>query len=184
MPTFSSDTVHGLSADVYFGTGPAPTARRTFGDVVWSTELNNLDLTANDQGAIEPVKVLRRGDVTRVTVPLSDTTGLSTVSGAWLHFASGVAASGQSTSGLVLPVAVPGDDFLDKAQELRVVARDGSFTMIAPKAAVVEVAEIALSEETQSVVAATFQLFRTTISGVSSPYLLVSGSHPSTDFGL
>lgn len=184
MPTFSSDTVHGLSADVYFGTGPTPTAVRTFGDVVWSTELNTLPLTANDQGAIEPVKVLRRGDVTRITVPVSDTTGLATISGVWNHFASGVAASGQSTSGLVLPVAVPGDDYLDKAQELRVVARDGSFTLIAPKAAVVEIADLSLSEENQSVIAATFQCFRTTISGVESPYLLVSGSHATTDFGL
>jgi len=180
VPSFASDTVHGLSADVYFNS----IARRTFGDVVWSTEFNTLPLTANDKGAIEPVQVLRRGDVTRITVPLSDTTGLATASGVWLPFASGVAVSGETTSGLVLEVAQPGDDYLSKAQELRLVARDGSFTLLAPSAVVVEVEDIGLSEENQSVVAATFQLFRSTISGVESPYLLISGSHPTEDYGL
>ncbi len=179
MP-FASDTVHGLSADIYFNA----VQRRVFGDVVWSTSPNVLELTANDKGAIEPVQVLRRGDVTRITVPLSDTTGLDTASGVWLPFASGVAVSGQATSGLVLEVAQPGDDYLSKAQELRMVARDGSITLIAPSAVVIELEDISLSEENQSVVAATFQLFRSTISGVESPYLLVSGSHPTTDFGL
>lgn len=178
MP-FASDTVHGLSADVYFG----GTQRRVFGDVVWSTELNTLPLTANDLGAIEPVQVLRRGDVTRITVPLADTTGLPTLSGVVLPFASGVTASG-GVNGMVLPVALPGDDYLSQALELRVVARDGSLTLIAPSAVVVEIEDITLSEENQSVVAATFQLFRSTISGQSSPYLLVSGSHATTDFGL
>jgi hypothetical protein len=172
MPTFASDTVHGLSADVYFNS----IARRTFGDVVWSTELNTLDLTANDLGAVEPVQVLRRGDVTRVTVPLSDTTGIATLSGVVLPFASGVSA-GPASGGLVLPVAVPGDDYLSKAQELRLVARDGSFTLIAPSAAVVEIEDLALSEENQNVYGVTFQLFRATISGQSTPYLLISGSH-------
>ena len=174
MPTYASDTVHGLSADVYFNA----IARRTFGDVVWSMEPNTLPLTANDQGAVEPVQVLRRGDVTRVTVPLSDTTGIPTLSGVVLPFASGIAA-GPASGGLVLPVAVPGDDYLSKAQELRIVARDGSFTMIAPSAAAIEIEDLALSEENQSVFAVTFQLFRTLISGQSTPYLLMSGSHPT-----
>ena len=172
MPTYSPDEVHGLSADVYFNA----IARRTFGDISWSTELNTLPLTANDQGAVEPVQVLRRGDVTRVTVPLSDTTGLPTLSGVVLPFASGITA-GAASGGLVLPVAVPGDDYLSKAQELRLVARDGSFTMIAPSAAVVEIEDLAMSEENQAVYAVTFQLFRATISGQSTPYVLMSGSH-------
>lgn len=172
MPTYANDTVHGLSADVYFNA----IARRTFGDVVWSTELNTLPLTANDKGAIEPVQVLRRGDVTRVTVPLSDTGGIATLSGVVLPFASGITA-GAASGGLVLPVAVPGDDYLSKAQELRLVARDGSFTLIAPSAAVVEIEDLAMSEENQAVYAVTFQLFRATISGQSTPYVLLSGSH-------
>lgn len=179
MPTFATNTVHGLSADVYFG----GTARRVWGDVVWSTDLNTLELTANDKGAIEPVAVLRRGDVTRVTVPLSDTTGLPTLSGVVFPFASGVTASG-SVPGMVLPVAAAGDNYLTKTAELRIVARDGSFTMIAPSACVVAVEDIALSEENQSVVACTFQLFRATISGQQSPYLLLSGSHATGTYGL
>lgn len=176
---FASDTVHGLSADVYY----KGTQQRVFGDIAWSTNLNTLELTANDRGAIEPINVLRRGDVTQITVPLSDTGGISTLRDVVHAFASGVTASG-SVSGMVLPEAQPGDDYLDKAGELRVVARDGSFTLIAPKAVVVSIDDITLSEESQSAVAATFQLFRTTISGQESPYLLVSGSHATTDFGL
>lgn len=178
MP-FASDTVHGLSADVYFN----GTQLRVFGDVVWSTQPTILELTANDLGAIEPVQVLRRGDVTRFTVPLADVTGIGTVTGAWLPFASGVTASG-AVPGFVLPVAAPGDDYLALAKELRVVMRDGSATIIAPSAVVIAVEDVTLSEENQNVVAATFQLFRSTISGQSAPYLFVSGSHPTTDFGL
>lgn len=178
MPTFNSDTVHGLSADVYYG----GVARRTWGDVVWSTELNTLELTANDKGAVEPVQVLRRGDVTRVTVPLTDTGGIGTLSGVVLPFASGITA-GPASGAIVLPVSVPGDDYLSQAAELRLVARDGSFTLVAPSAVVVEIDDLALSEENQSVLAVTFQLFRATISGQSSPYLIISGSHPATDFG-
>lgn len=182
MP-FNPDTVHGLSADVYFGPSGSLVQQRVFGDVVWSTELNILELTANDLGAIEPVTVLRRGDVTRVTVPLSDTLGLPTLSGTIHAFASGLTASG-GTNAMVLPVASPGDNYLDQAKQLRIVARDGTLTMICPKAVVVAIEDLTMSEENQQAVAATFQLFRTTISGQSSPYLLVSGSHPSTPFGL
>ena len=176
--SFDTNTVHGLSADVYFKS----VQRRVFGDVVWSTDKNILELTANDQGAIEPVTVLRRGDVTRITVPLSDTGGMATLSGVVFPFASGVEVSGATPNGFVLPVASPGDNYLDQAGELRIVARDGSFTLIAPIAVVVEVEDIALSEENQSVVAATFQLFRSTISGVESPYLVISGSQPTAVF--
>ncbi|KKL21270.1 hypothetical protein LCGC14_2447160, partial [marine sediment metagenome] len=111
-------------------------------------------------------------------------TGLGTLSGVVFPFAASVAVSGETARGMTLPVAAAGDNFLSKTQELRIVARDGSITLIAPSAVVVEMDDIALSEENQSVVAVTFQLFRATISGTESPYLLVSGSHPTTDFGI
>lgn len=170
MPTFPTDTVHGLSADVYFDS----VARRAFGDVVWSTTLENLDLTANDEGNINPVDTLRRGDITRVTVPLSDALGLPTLSGVIFPFATSV--TGGSGVEVHLPKAAPGDSFLTQAKELRLVARDGSFTLIAAKAAPVELGDIVMSEENQMVAPVTFQLYRTTISGVETPYRLISGS--------
>lgn len=171
MVSFPSDTVHGLSADVYFDS----VARRSFGDVVLSTELSILELTANDEGNINPVEVLRRGDVTRVTVPLADATGLSTISGVVQPFATVV--SGASGDEIVVPKAAPGDSYLSKAKELRLVLRDGSATVIAPKAVVTAIEDLTLSEENQMVQGVTFTLFRSTISGVESPYRIVSGSH-------
>jgi len=170
MPTFPSDTVHGLSADVYFG----GVALRVFGDIVVSTELSILELTANDEGNINPVDVLRRGDVTRVTVPLADATGFATISGVILPFSTVV--SGVSGFEILVPKAQPGDSYLDQADELRLVLRDGSMTLIAPNAVVTAVEDLTLSEENQMVWAATFTLFRTPISGVESPYKLISGS--------
>lgn len=170
MPTFGTDTVHGLSADVYYDS----VARRVFGDVVWSTQLENLPLTANDEGNVNPVDVLRRGDTTRFTVPLADFTGLATLSGVVLPFATSQA--GISGTVVLLPKAVPGDSFLDKAKELRIVARDSSMTLIADKAVVVEIGDAVMSEENQGVFPVTFQLFRTTVSGVETPYRIYSGS--------
>ncbi len=170
MPTFPTDTVHGLSCDVYFNS----VAQRVFGDVVISTELAILELTANDEGNINPVDVLRRGDVTKVTVPLADSTGLATISGIVHPFASSLTgASGVEVS---LPKAAPGDSYLAKAKELRLVLRDGSATYIAAKAVVTEVADLNLSEENQMVQAVTFTLFRTVISGVETPFRVISGS--------
>lgn len=170
MPSFASDTVHGLSADVYYNS----VARRAFGDVVISTSIEVLPLTANDEGNVDPVDVLRRGDITTVTVPLADATGLGTISGIVHPFATSV--SGVSGTEVLLPKAAAGDAYLAKAQELRLVTRDGSATWIFPKAVVTEVADLALSEENQMVQAVTFSCFRTTISGVETPFKIISGS--------
>ncbi len=167
---FATDTVHGLSADVYFDS----VQRRVFGDVVWSTELAILDLTANDEGNVNPVDTLRRGDITRVTVPLSDALGLPTLSGVVFPFATSL--TGASGVEVHLPKAAPGDSYLTQAKELRLVSRDGSFTLIAAKAAPVELGDIVMSEENQMVAPVTFQLYRTTVSGVETPYVLISGA--------
>jgi hypothetical protein len=167
---FATDTVHGLSADVYFG----GTQVRVFGDVVWSTTLENLDLTANDEGNVNPVDTLRRGDTTMFTIPVSDSTGLPTLSGVIYPFAT--SQDGVSGTVVLLPKAVPGDSFRANAKELRIVARDGSMTLIAEKAAPVELGDVVLSEENQMVTPVTFQLYRTTISGVETPYRIYSGS--------
>lgn len=175
MPTFNSDTVHGLSADVYFGS----TAVRVFGDISISVDGQILNLTANDEGNVNPVDVLRRGDVTTITVPIAATQNLDILSGVIFPFASGT--SGSSISGVseevLLPKAAPGDSFLDEAQELRLVTRDGSATWIFPKASPVEYGELTLSEESQQVFPTTFQAFRSTVSGVETPFRIISGSH-------
>ncbi len=170
MPAFNSDTVHGLSADVYYNSVPL----RVMGDIQFSVTKETLDLTANDEGNVNPVDVLRRGDVTNITVPVSDTLGLATISGVLFPFASTV--SGVSGMEVLLPKAAPGDSFLTVAKELRLVLRDGSATIIAPKAAAVELADLALSEENQQVWAATFRCFRTLVSGVETPWRIISGS--------
>lgn len=167
---FASDTVHGLSADVYYNS----VALRVFGDITFAVSQEVLNLTANDEGNVNPVDVLRRGDVTTIAVPVSDTTGLATISGVLLPFATSV--SGASGVEVMLPKAVPGDSFLDKAKELRLVLRDGSATIIAPKAVAVELAELTLSEENQQVWVATFTCYRTTVSGVETPWRIISGA--------
>lgn len=175
MPVFATNTVHGLSADVYFNvSGATPNALRVFGEITVAHTIEKLDLTANDEGNVNPVATLRRGDVTLVTVPLSDTSGLPTLSGVVFPFASGVA--GVSGTEVVLPKAVPGDNYLNKAKELRLVLRDGSATWIFGKAVVTEVAELALSEEAQTVYAATFTCYRLLTSGIETPFKIISGS--------
>lgn len=182
MPTFPSDTVHGLSADVYYNF----TAIRVFGDISVTVANTTLPLTANDEGNINPVNVLRRGDVSTVTVPIAETQNLATLSGVVFPFASSVlslgagsglsGASGQSE--VLLPKAQPGDDFLAKAQELRLVLRDGSATWVFPQAVATELGELTLSEENQQVFPTTFTCFRSTFSGVETPYRIISGSFP------
>jgi hypothetical protein len=170
MPSFQSDSVHGLSADVYYDGDPV----RVFGDVVFSVTKETLELHANDEGNVNPVDVLRRGDVTTVTVPVADTMGLSTISGVMFPFATTVV--GASGTEVLLPKAAPGDSFLAQAKELRLVLRDGSATVIAPAAVVVSLADLNLSEENQQAWAATFQCFRATVSGVETPWRIISGS--------
>jgi hypothetical protein len=170
MPSFQSDTVHGLSADVYFNSVPL----RVFGDITFAVSQEVLALTANDEGNVNPVDVLRRGDVTTVTIPVSNTTGLAVISGVLLPFASTV--SGVSGMEVMLPKAQPGDSFLSKAQELRLVLRDGSATIICGAAVVTELAELTLAEESQQAWAATFTCYRTTVSGVETPWRIISGS--------
>jgi hypothetical protein len=170
MPTFATDTVHGLSADVYYDS----VAVRTAGDVTISISPEVLELTANDEGMFNPVNVLRRGETVTVGVPIADVTGLATISGITLPFASTV--SGASGIEVLLPKSVPGDDYLSKAKELRVVARDGSATFIFPKAVVSELDDLALSEENQAVWGATFRCFNSTVSGVETPLRVLSGS--------
>lgn len=170
MPTFASDTVHGLSADVYVG----GTAQRVFGDIVVSVANEILNLTANDEGNANPVDVLRRGETVTVTCPLADATGLGTISGVVLPFATSV--SGDSGVEVLLPKAAPGDSFLDQAVELRLVLRDGSATYIFPKAAVTEVQDLTMSEENQMVQGVVFTCYRTTVSGVETPLRVISGS--------
>lgn len=169
MP-FGTDTVHGLSADVYFDSNPV----RVMGDVVVSLGQEILDLTANDEGQVEPVDTLRRGDRMRVTVPISDALGLATVSGVVLPFATAI--NGASGVEVLFPKAVPGDSFLDKAKELRLVTRNGAATYIFPKAVAVEVADLTLSETAQAVQAVTFACFRDTVSGIETPVRMLSGS--------
>lgn len=171
---FASDTVHGLSADVYFD----GTQQRVFGDVVISVAKETLPLTANDEGNVNPVDVLRRGENVTVTVPFSDVSSKAVLSGIVFPFASGITGTGP-TSGqtdVVLPKAQPGDSFRSIAKELRLVLRDGSATWIFPLAAATEVADLTLSEENQAVYAVTFATYRTTISGVETPFRIVSGS--------
>jgi len=170
MPSFNSNTVHGLSADVYVSSG----AVRVFGDVVLATALEKLDLTANDEGNVNPVQVLRRGETVTVTVPLADATGLATISGIVHPFATSV--SGVSGVEVLLPKAQPGDDYLSEAQELRLVLRDGSATYIFPKAVVTEIGDLVMSEENQMVQPVTFTCFRVSISGVESPFKIISGT--------
>jgi len=170
MPTFNPDTVHGLSADVYFDS----VAVRTAGDVTISVTPEVLELTANDEGMFNPVNVLRRGETVTVGVPLADVTGLGTISGITLPFSSTV--SGASGVEVLLPKSQPGDDYLSKAKELRVVARDGSATFIFPKAVVSELDDLALSEENQAIWGATFRCFNSTVSGVETPMRVISGS--------
>jgi hypothetical protein len=169
MP-FASDTVHGLSADVYYNS----VQERVFGDVIISTALETLPLTANDEGNVNPVEVLRRGETVLVTVPFSDAFGLALISGVVQPFSTTV--SGVSGVEVLLPKAAPGDSFVTEAKELRLVARDGSVTWIFPSAAVTEIADLTLSEESQVVQAVTFTCFRSTVSGVETPFRIISGS--------
>ena len=170
MPSFSTDTVHGLSADVYYDS----VAVRTQGDITLSISPEVLDLTANDEGGFNPVNVLRRGEAVTVGVPLADATGLSAISGIVLPFSSTV--SGASGVEVLLPKSQPGDDYLSQAKELRLVARDGSATFIFPKAVVTALDDLALSEENQNVWGATFRCFMDTVSGVETPVRVLSGS--------
>jgi hypothetical protein len=170
MPSFANDTVHGLSADVYYDS----VAVRTQGDVTISLAPEVLELTANDEGGFNPVNILRRGESVTVGVPIADATGLATVSGIVLPFSSTV--SGASGVEVLLPKSVPGDDYLSKAKELRLVARDGSATFIFPKAVCTELDDLALSEENQTVWGATFRCFNDTVSGVETPLRVLSGS--------
>lgn len=170
MVAFPTDTVHGLSADVYW----KGTAQRVFGDILLSLPQEILELTANDEGNTNPVDVLRRGDRVLITVPYSDSSGLATVSGTILPFSTSV--SGASGVEVLLPKSAPGDSFLDQAGELRLVLRDGSATWIFPKAAPTELQDMTLSEENQTVWATTYTAYRTTVSGVETPFRLISGS--------
>lgn len=175
MPTFDTTTVHGLSADAYFDS----VAVRLFGDVVIAQTNETLPLTANDEGNVNPVANLRRGDMHKITLPLADATGAYTISAIINPFASGVNSVSGSTSGLsmiVLPKAAPGDNYLTKAKELRLVARDGSRTIIYPKAVCIEIADLTLAEDKQMVQGAVFQAYRVRVSGVETPFVSVSGS--------
>jgi hypothetical protein len=112
-------------------------------------------------------------------VPVADATGLFTTSAVVNPFASGVVSASGTTSGLtmvLLPKAVPGDNYLAKAGELRLVLRDGSQTRIYPKACVTEIVDLTLSEENQMVQGAVFQAYRVLVSGVETPFVAVSGS--------
>lgn len=170
MPNFSTDAVHGLSADVYFNS----VARRVFGDVVVSVANEILNLTANDEGNVNPVDTLRRGETLTVTVPLADATGLGTISGVVFPFATSV--SGDSGVEVLLPKAAPGDSYQQQAQELRLVCRDGSATYIFPLAAVTEIQDLTMSEENQMVQGVVFTCYRTTVSGVETPVRVISGA--------
>jgi hypothetical protein len=175
MPTFATNTVHGLSCDAYFD----GVAVRLFGDVVVAQTNESLPLTANDEGNVNPVAVLRRGDMHQITLPVADATGLFTTSGLTNPFASGVTSVSGTTSGqtmILLPKAQPGDNYLNKAKELRLVLRDGSETRIYPKAVCIELEDLTMSEEKQMVQGAVFQAFRVLVSGVETPFVLVSGS--------
>jgi hypothetical protein len=173
LPTFNDDTVHGLTADVYFNDTPV----RTVGEQTLNITQERLPLTANDEGMVNPVADLRRGDMTTITVGVADAYGLATLSGVILGFASGV-TSGPTSGAIVLPKAAPGDNFLNIAGELRLVMRDGSSTWVFEQAAAVEIGELTLSEEEQTVWPVTFQAYRFTHSGVETPFYVLSGSHP------
>jgi hypothetical protein len=173
MPTFPSNTVHGLSADVYF----KGVAVRVLGDVTINIEPEVLELTANDEGAFNPVDVFRRGDSVTVGIPVADTMGLDTLSGVLLPFGTLTVISG-AVSGIALPKPVPGQSLLSKAGELRLVARDGSATWVFPSGVCFALEELAMSEENQQVWAATFRCFNATISGgVVTPFYVLSGSY-------
>lgn len=167
---FATTTVHGLSADVYYNS----VAVRTAGDITITITPEILDLTANDEGMFNPVNSMRRGETVTVGIPVSDSTGLATVSAIMQPFSSTV--SGDSGIEVLLPKSVPGDDYLSKAKELRVVARDGSATWIFPKAVATELDDLTLSEENQNIWQATFRCFNSTVSGVETPYRVISGS--------
>lgn len=169
MP-FATDTVHGLSADVYV----AGVQQRIFGDVVIAVSQEVLDLTANDEGNLNPVDALFRGQNIQVTVPYADTQGLPTISGVTFPFATSVdSASGAM---VLFPKPAAGDSLLDQAAELRLVARDGSATWIFASAAPAEYGDLVMSEENQQVLPVTYRCFRTTISGVETPVQILSGS--------
>jgi len=170
MPTFATDTVHGLSADVYYDS----VAVRTAGEITIQITPEVLELTANDEGMFNPVNVMRRGETVMVGIPIADVTGLATVSAITLPFSSTV--SGASGTEVLLPKSSPGDDYLSKAKELRIVARDGSATWIFPKAVCTELDDLTLSEENQNIWGATFRCFNSTVSGVETPYRVISGS--------
>jgi hypothetical protein len=170
VPAFASTTVHGLSCDVYYNS----VAVRVFGDVVIGQAIESLPLTANDEGNLNPVDTLRRGETVTVTVPIADATGLATISGVYQPFSTTI--SHASGSSLVLPKAQPGDSFLDVAKELRLVLRDGSATYIFPKAAPTAIQDLTMSEENQMVQGVVFSCYRSTISGVETPYRIYSGS--------
>lgn len=166
MPSFASNTVHGLSADVYYNGN----AVRVFGAISVGVDQQTLPLTANDEGNINPVDVLRRGENFTVSVPVSDTSGIPTLSGVVFPFST------LTASGLIIPKAAPGDSFVSVAKELRLVLRDGSATIVFFKAAVTEVEDFSLDEENQQVLNVTFSTFRETISGEETPLMVISGS--------
>jgi hypothetical protein len=169
MP-FASDTVHGLSADVYYNA----VQQRVFGDIVISSTIESLPLTANDEGNVNPVDVLRRGENVMVTVPFADASSIAAISGVYQPFS--LARATTSGTEVVLPKAAAGDSFVDEAQELRLVLRDGSATWIFPAAVATDVADLTLSEENQMVQAITFQCFRSTVSGIETPFRILSGA--------
>jgi hypothetical protein len=172
MPTFASNTVHGLSADVYF----KGVTVRVFGDVTINIEPSVLELTANDEGAFNPVDVFRRGDSVTVGIPVADALGLATMSGVLFPFGTLSVISG-AVSGIILPKPTPGQSYLSKAGELRLVCRDGSATWVFPSGVCFALEELAMSEENQMVWGATFRCFNATISGgVVTPFYVLSGS--------
>lgn len=174
MPTFPTDSVHGLSADVYFAGTPV----RVFGEITLNIAPETLPLTANDEGAFNPVAILRRGESVTIGVPVADTTGLPVMSGVTMPFASGLTTSGALSGAIVLPKSVPGDNYLDHAEKLVLVTRDGSATFVFPAAVCVALDELTMFEDAQMVWGATFQAFNTTVSGVETPFYVLSGSHP------
>lgn len=174
--SFASNTVHGLSADVYFKSVQV----RVFGDVTLTVDPSVVELTANDEGNFNPIAILRRGEKVTIGVPVADTQGFATLSGVLFPFSiamSGV--SGALSGSIVLPKSVPGDNYLNKAGELRLVLRDGSATWVFPSAVPTALEDLALSEENQQVWGATFTAFNTTVSGYTTPFYVLSGSHTS-----
>lgn len=168
--SFASDTVHGLSADVYFG----GTQLRVLGEVTIGIAPETLDLTANDEGAFNPINTLRRGEAVTVGMALTDTQGLATISGVILPFSSNV--SGASGIEVLLPKSQPGDDYLSKAAELRLVTRDGTATWIFPSAVVTAPEELAMAEDSQQAWSVSFRCYNATVSGVETPLRVISGS--------